>query len=122
MTISPPLIADHEPFNALANRFARELSTSFGYSLSEAEEHIRNYYFEYEASIPEMNRRLKEVHGIEPTEWSAELHFWHEGSAIVLLVGYRLAGGDPGSLKFLDWRKNCWDALNSGQRVPPPML
>jgi hypothetical protein len=58
MTISPPLIPDHGPFNELANRLARELSTAFGYSLPE--EHIRRFYIEYEKSMPERRRFLRE--------------------------------------------------------------
>jgi hypothetical protein len=59
MAITPPL-SDHEPFNQLANRLASQLSSAFGYTLPEAEEHIRNFYVDYERSMPERRRYLKE--------------------------------------------------------------
>lgn len=120
MTISPPLIPDHGPFNELANRFARELSSAFGYSLPEAEEHIRRFYIEYEKSIPERRRFLEEK-GVKTEPMSAEEVFWHDDSALVLQIGYQLAGGDVSGVAFLDWRKRCWDALKRGERVPAPL-
>jgi hypothetical protein len=126
MTIAPPLAPDDDNLNETANVFARELSSAFGYPLPEAEEHVRDFYLEYERSMPERRRALAKAfvaHGLdaekaEPMN-TAEV-FFHDGSALVLLIGYRLAGGDPNTLEFLDWRKGCWDALRNGQRVPTP--
>jgi hypothetical protein len=120
MTISPPLIPGDEEFNRLADQLAATLSAAFGYSLQEAERHIRNYYVEYERSLPAMRDQLRRAGVKRQYEWSAADHFWHEGEALVLLVGYRLAGGDPESSVFLEWRKGCWDALKHGRRVPSP--
>jgi hypothetical protein len=108
MAINPPLIPGDEDFNHLADRLAATLSVAFGYSLQEAELHIRNYFVEYER---------REIPG-----WSAADHFFHDGVAVVLLIGYTLAGGDPTSLAFLEWRKSCWDALRHGRRVPSPPI
>lgn len=122
MTITPPLIHDDEAFAKLSNRLAQQLSTAFGYSLPEAEDHVRDCYQEYEASIPDRRRSLREAGVTTELEWSARDHFWHEDSALVLHIGYRLAGGDPNGAAFLEWRKTCWDALRSGGRVPSPTL
>jgi hypothetical protein len=122
MTISPPLVPDDEQFNKLANRLARELSTAFGYSLEESETHIRNFFNEYEKSIPERARSLREAGVTREFDWTTVDLFFHEDSALVLYIGYQLAGGDPTSLKYLDWRKNCWDPLKLGERVPLPQI
>lgn len=120
MTITPPLIPGDDHFNALANRLAATLSTAFGYSMPEAEEHIRNFYEAYEKAAPE-RRALLQKNGINETlEWSAADLFWHDDVALVLRIGYGLAGGDVNSVAFLDWRKTCWEALRNGQRVPAP--
>jgi hypothetical protein len=121
MTISPPLVPDDDGFNALANRLASQLSSAFGYPLPEAEKHIRDFYVDYQNSIPEQ-RKAFEKRGVSGEPMTAEQVFWHEDSALVLEIGYRLAGGDISGLKFLDWRKGCWDALKNGQRVPPPTI
>lgn len=119
MAITPPLTQDDDELNELGNRFARELSSAFGYTLPEAEGHIRDFYLEYERSMPE--RRLSlQAKGVSTEPMTTADVFWHDGSALVLLIGYRLAGGNPNTLEFLDWRKDCWDALKSGQRVPKP--
>jgi hypothetical protein len=122
MTISPPLVADDEQFNKLANRLARELSSAFGYSLEEAETRIRDFFNAYEESIPARARYLRELGVSKELDWTTVDYFFHEDSAIVLHIGYQLAGGDPTSLKFLDWRKDCWDPLKLGERVPLPPI
>jgi hypothetical protein len=122
MTISPPLIPGDDLFNRLADRLAATLSIAFGYSLEEGEGYVRDYYVEYDQSLPAMRDRLKSA-GVETEfEWTAADHFWHEDSALVLFIGYRLAGGDPTGVDFLEWRKTCWDALKLGQRVPLPHI
>jgi hypothetical protein len=122
MTITPPLVPGDEEFNRLADSLASTLSNAFGYSLQDAEKHIRDYYVEYDRSVPAMRDRLKKAGVEREYEWSAADHFWHEGPALVLYIGYRLAGGDPNSLDFLEWRKTCWDALKLGQKVPWPRI
>lgn len=119
MAIAPPLTTDDHELNELGNRFARELSSAFGYPLREAEEHIRDFYLEYEKSMPERRRFLQEK-GVKTEPMTTADVFWHDGSALVLLIGYRLAGGNPNSLEFLDWREACWEPLKNGQRVPEP--
>ncbi len=119
MTITPPLSEDDQDLNDVANRFATELSSAFGYPLPEAEEHVRSFCLDYEASRPEARRVLLD-NGVSTEPMTTAEVFFHDGSALVLEIGYRLAGGNPRSLEFLDWRKDCWDALKSGQRVPKP--
>ena len=119
MAITPPLTLDDDELNELGNRFARELSSAFGYPLPEAEKYIRDFYLEYEMSMPERRLFLREK-GVKTEPMTTADVFWHDGSALVLLIGYRLAGGNPNSLEFLDWRKDCWDAFKSGRRVPQP--
>lgn len=107
-------------FNELADRLARQLASAFGYPLAEAEQHIVEFYRRYEEWTPVQAQNLKEK-GINPEwAWTAKDYFWHEDSALVLELGYELAGGKPHSLAFSDWRKGCWDALRNGQRVPLP--
>lgn len=120
MAITPPLIPNDDDFNELANRLAAKLSSAFGYSLPDAEEHIRNFYIEYEQSAPQRRKVLKDKGVQEDLAWSAAELFWHDDVALVLLIGYRLAGGNTNTLEFLDWRTACWDALKSDQRVPDP--
>ena len=122
MTITPPLVPGDEAFNRLADRLASTLSNAFGYSLREAENHIRDFYVEYDKSLPARRDRLKYAGVDREFEWSAVDLFWHEDRALVLYIGYRLAGGDPDSLEFLEWRKTCWDALKLGQKVPWPRI
>ena len=121
MTISPPLFPDDDGFNLLANRFARELSSAFGYSLPEAERHIRDFYVDYQRSIPEQREAMKK-RGFSVEPMTAEEVFGHEDSWLVLEIGYRLAGGDTRGVEFLEWRNGCWDALKNGQRVPSPNI
>jgi hypothetical protein len=122
MAINPPLIPGDEEFNHLADQLAATLSAAFGYSLQEAELHIRSYFIEYERSLPARRDQLRRLGVPAELEWSVADHFWHEGKALVLLIGYRLAGGDPAGSAFLEWRKGCWDALRSGGRVPSPPM
>ncbi len=121
MTISPPLFPEDDGLNDLADRLATELSTAFGYSLPEAESHIRNFYLDYQRSIPEQREIMKKK-GVSAEPMTAEEVFGHEDSWLVLEIGYRLAGGDVRGTKFLEWRNGCWDALKSGQRVPTPNI
>jgi hypothetical protein len=120
VTITPPLVPGDESFNCLADRLAASLSTAFGYSLEEAEGHIRDYYLEYEQSLPARRDAFKKAGVAKAFDWTAADLFRHDDIALVLFIGYRLAGGDPHSVEFLDWRKTCWDALKAGQRVPSP--
>lgn len=122
MIITPPLVPGDEPFNRLADRLASTLSIAFGCSLQEAENHIRDFYVEYDKSLPARRDRLKYAGVDREFEWSAVDLFWHEDRALVLYIGYRLADGDPDSLEFLEWRKTCWDALKLGQKVPWPRI
>lgn len=121
MTITPPLAPEDDyHFNKLANEFAEQLAASFGYTLQDAEEHVRAFFTEYENSIPARRSSLKAM-GVElEPDYSAIDYFSHEGNAVVLYLGYRLAGGNPEGIEFLDWRKNCWDALRRGERIPLP--
>jgi hypothetical protein len=121
MTISPPLTPGDDAFNALANRLAGQLSSAFDYSLAEAENHIRDFYLDYQRSIPE-TRKVYAQRGVTTEPMTAKEVFWHEDSALVLEIGYRLAGGDIGGVEFLEWRKGCWDVFISGKRVPTPDL
>jgi hypothetical protein len=123
MTITPELVFGDDVFNELANRLARELSSAFGYTLAEAEKHIADFYAEFEASIPERSLALREMGSDgELHAWTALELFFHEDSALVLMIGYRLAGGDIDRLEFLSWRRICWEPLRNGQRVPSPNL
>ena len=109
MTLSLPYDEENtEHFDRLVNRLARELSTGFGYSLEEAEKHLSDFYEAYDKNPPE--------------GWTAADYFWHDDSAVVLRIGYELAGGKSSSLAFLDWRKECWEPLRKGERVPDPPL
>jgi hypothetical protein len=123
MTISPPISPDDDSLNQLANKLAGQLSSAFGYTLAEAETHIRDFYVEYDRThVPAAHAAMKEFGYTGDNVYTAADLFWHDDSALVLLIGYRLAGGDTNTLAFLDWRKGCWDALFSGQRVPAPPL
>lgn len=106
MTLSLPLDEENEYFDRLANRLARELSTGFGYSIEDAERHLTDFYLAYDK--------------MRPGGWTAYDYFNHDDSAVVLRLGYELAGGDSSSLAFFDWRKACWEPLRSGERVPVP--
>ena len=106
MTLSLPLDEENEYFERLANRLAHELSTGFGYSLDEAEKHLSDFYEAYDKE--------------RPGGWTAADYFWHDDSAVVLRLGYELVGGNPSSLVFLEWRKECWKPLRNGERVPDP--
>jgi hypothetical protein len=106
MTLSLPLDEENEYFDQLANRLARELATGFGYSLEEAEKHLSEFYLAYDKK--------------RPGGWTAADYFNHDDSAVVLRLGYELAGGNSSSLEFIDWRKGCWEPLRNGERVPAP--
>lgn len=118
MTITPPLVPHDRFFNRLANRMARELWKGFGYPLREAEQHIWNYFHEYEQALP-FRRRKYWREDRSGFDWTARLLFFHDESALVLDIGYSLAGG-AGGLDFLDWRSGCWEALWNGRRIPLP--
>jgi hypothetical protein len=94
------------------HRIADRLAELFGHSRDDAEDLVRGFYLA--TTRPE--GALRHV-----TSWDDDA-FWHEGTDAAFYVQYHMT--QPGfrkckTMKFLDWRKECYAAEKAGQPMPP---